>query len=34
MPLTEKDKMLSGQPYRPGDPVNQWRELNHNPRWL
>ncbi|WP_313243186.1 sugar O-acetyltransferase [Stenotrophomonas sp.] len=23
MPLTEKDKMLSGQPYRPGDPVLQ-----------
>jgi aspartyl/asparaginyl beta-hydroxylase (cupin superfamily) len=19
--------------YRPGDPVNQWRELNHSPRW-
>lgn len=23
MPLTEKDKMLSGQPYRPGDPQMQ-----------
>ncbi|WP_411852610.1 sugar O-acetyltransferase [Stenotrophomonas sp. LGBM10] len=23
MPLTEKDKMLSGQPYRPGDPQLQ-----------
>lgn len=19
--------------YKPGDPVNQWRELNHSPRW-
>ena len=29
----EQDQLQPYIAYRPGDPVNQWRELNHSPRW-
>jgi len=31
--VAERDKFNPYIAYRPGDPVNQWKELNHSHRW-
>lgn len=30
---SESDRFRPYVAYKPGEPVNQWRELNHSPRW-